>query len=315
MTLTASTGALTPLNAYEAVKDLVGFSQAEHTRFGTGWSVDDTCGCMGLGEMALMWARSGSGKSTWTLNLVRNTPQVPTLVVNMEMTPRRQMEWLTSMTFDLPVPGRQLEDVLRAGPSHPEFAAVMALLEQMGERYPHLHFATPSRPTADDIRVLLDDIEDSTGVRPQRVFLDHLGLMAGAEEGYAGYARNTANLHSLAMSEQLALIVLQQVGRGGGPDGGRNDGHRPVTFSDGLYTGEQDADWVYGLYRPDRDPQFKKSEHQFDDITDYWEMRNKYLAVAGQVVFQVIKNRPYGDVLEDGINFTYDSYTRRYTEF
>lgn len=310
--MTAQAGGLRPINAHEAVVDLVEFSRADHTRFGTGWSIDDICGEMGLGEMALMWARSSSGKSTWTLNVIRNTPQVPTLVVNMEMTPRRQVEWLTSMSYDLPVPGRELEGVLRWGSEDPRFAECMGKLEQVPEMYPNLHFATPSRPTVSDLRVLLDDIEDASGVRPQRVFIDHLGLMSGAEEGYAGYARNTADLHSLAMSEQVALIVLQQVGRGG--DGGKNDGHRPVTFGDGLYTGEQDADWVYGLYRPDRDPQFKKSIYQFDDPTDYYAMQDKYNAVKGRVVFQVIKNRPYGDTCEEGVTFLFDSHTRRYSE-
>lgn len=306
-------GTLTPITTNEAVLDLVAFAQEDHTRFGTGWSIDDICGRVGLGELALMWARSGGGKSTWTLNLIRNTPDVPTLVVNMEMTPRRQMEWLTSMTFDMPVAGREVETVLREGPANPKYAECVGLLEQMPERYPHLHFATPSRPTVTDLRVLLDDIEDATGVRPQRLFIDHLGLMAGAEEGYAGYARNTADLHSFAMAQQVAVVVLQQVGRGG-PEG-RNDGHRPLTFGDGLYTGEQDADWVYGLYRPDRDPEFKKAEHQFTNPEDYWLTRDRYMRVKGQVVLQVIKNRPYGDVCEDGITLMYDSHSRRYREY
>jgi hypothetical protein len=43
-------------------------------------------------------------------------------------------------------------------------------------------------------------------------------------------------------------------------------------------------------------------------------MRDKYMAVKGQVVYQVIKNRPMGDVCEDGITFMFDSYGRRYTE-
>lgn len=312
MLTTSPLAGLASVDAQGAVVDLVGFAQSNHTRFGTGWSIDDICGEIGVGEMALMWARSSGGKSTWTLNMIANTPEVPTLVINMEMTPRRQIEWLSSMTFHLPVPGRELETVLRRGPQDPHYGECIGLLEQMPERYPHLHFANPSRPTVSDIKVIMDDIEDATGVRPQRVFIDHLGLLAGAEEGYAGYAKNTANLHSLAMSQSIALIVLQQVGRGGAE--GRNDGHRPVTFGDGLYTGEQDADWVYGLYRPDRDPQFKKGQHQFDDPNDYWEMRDRYLAVKGQVILQVIKNRPYSDVHEEGITLMFESYTRRYTE-
>jgi replicative DNA helicase len=257
-------GALSPLDTSGAVHDLLDFARKDHTRFGTGWSIDDICGSIGTGEMALMWARSSAGKSTWYLNLVNNTPHVPTLVVNMEMTPRRQMEWLVSMSSDLSVPGREVEEVLRWGNEDPRFPELMSALEQMPDRFPNLHFVSPSRPTVNDLAVILDDIEASTGTRPLRIIIDHLGLMSGAEDGYQGYARLTAGLHSWCLKEDLALIVLQQVGRGGG-DAGRNDGHQAITFSSGLYTGEADADWVYGLYRPDRNPKFKKSRYEYAD--------------------------------------------------
>lgn len=308
-----SPGALSPLDTKGAVDSLIDYANTDHVRFGTGWSVDDTCGEVGTGEMALMWARSGSGKSTWYLNVIRNTPDVPTLVVNMEMTPRRQMEWLTAMTFDITTAGRDLEAVLRAGPQDDRYPEARGALEQMPDRYNHLYFVSPSRPTISDLGFLLDDIEDASGVRPQRVFVDHMGLMGGAETGYDGYVRTSSGLHSFAMKEDIAMYVLQQVGRSGG-DQGRNDGHLPVTFSSGLYTGEQDADWVYGLYRPDRDPKFKRSKYQFDDPEDYYQMVDKYNAVRGHVIFQVIKNRPFSEVCEDGITLIYDPHTRRYRE-
>lgn len=306
-------GPLSPLDTSAVVRDLVDYSGRDEVRFGTGWSIDDICGCIGTGEMALMWARSGSGKSTWYLNWIRNTPEVPTLVVNMEMTARRQLEWLTAMTFDLETPGRDIEEVLRAGEEDPRFTEVMSALEQMSDRYPNLHFVTPSRPKAVDLEILLDDIADSTGTKPVRVVIDHLGLVGGTEDGYQGYVKTTADLHSLALAQDVALVVLQQTGRGGG-DAGRNDGHLPITFSSGVYSGEQDADWVYGLYRPDRDPKFKRSEYQFENRLDYLNMREAYEKVRGLVVMQVIKNRPFGDVCEEGITFVYDSHSRRYTE-
>lgn len=306
-------GPLAPLDTSAAVRQLVDYANKDDVRFGTGWSIDDTCGCIGTGEMALMWARSGSGKSTWYLNNIRNTPDVPTLVVNMEMTPRRQMEWLTAMTFDLKTPGRELEEVLRWGPEDPRYVEVMSALEQMPDRYPNLHFVTPSRPRVGDLEVLLDDIDNATGTRPQRVFIDHLGLLGGTEEGYQGFSKTTADLHSFALGNDIAVVVLQQVGRSGG-DAGRNDGHLPITFSSGVYTGEQDADFVLGLYRPCRDPKFKKSQYQFSDPTDYWQMRDDYEKVKYTTVMQVIKNRPFGDVLEEGIELTYDPHSRRLIE-
>ena len=308
-----SPGALTPLTTDGAVHELLDRSRHAVQRFPTGWSMDDRCGQVGVGEMALMWARSSSGKSTWYLNVVNNSREVPTLVVNMEMTPRRQMEWLTAMANDLATPARDIEDVLTFGEDDNRYLPLVSALEDMPRKFPHLWFVSPSRPSVADIEVVMSDIEDSTGVRPQRVVIDHLGLMAGTEDGYSGYARVTANLKGLAMNHEVALIVLQQTGRGNG-EGGRNDGHLPVKFGDGLYTGEQDADWVFGLYRPDRNPRFKKDRHQFPDPTDYYQMLDDYERVRGLTIFQTIKNRPFSDLCEQGVHLMYHPHNRRFVE-
>lgn len=303
--------ALSPLDTAGAVRQLVDYADKDETRFGTGWSIDDTCGRVGTGELALMWARSSAGKSTWYCNVIANTPEVPTVVVNMEMTARRQIEWLLPMTFDLETPAREVEEVLRSGePGRHE--EVMSALEQLPERYPNLHFVTPSHPTVTDIEVLIEDIADQTGVKPMRVFVDHLGLMHDCAD-YQGYVRTAGDLHALALKEDVAMFALQQTGRGGG-DAGKNDGHLPVTFSSGVYAGEQDADWVFGLFRPERDPRFKRTEHQFPNYLDYQNMRADYEKVKGLSYLQVIKNRPYSDLCEEGLELIYSSHNRRLVE-
>ena len=308
-------GGLIPLNAGQAGDDLLDFVTRPDTRFGTGWSLDDSVGMVGTGELALMWARSGCGKSTWTLNVIRNTPEVPTAVFSMEMTPRRQLEWLTAMTYTMSTPGRDIEAVLREGPDDNRWNEVIAAVRKTREHYPVLHFVNPSRPTVADFNVVVSDIEDMTGVRPQRVFIDHMTLMQGAND-YNGVLRTAADLHSWAMAEDLAVYCLQQTGRGGsdGDKGVRNDGHIPVTLSSGLYAGEHDADWVFGMYRPDRHPKYKRRKEEFSMPSQYWEMNDELQTVKGLVVFQVLKNRPFGETLESGIELHYSSHTRRYTE-
>lgn len=305
-------GALVPLSTEEAASDLFDFVGRDDTRFGLGWSIDDTCGQVGTGEMALMWARSGAGKSTWMLNVIRNTPTVPTVVFNMEMTPRRQLEWLAAMTFDMTVSAREIEDVLREGPDDARYHETREAVAAMGHRYPDLHFVNPTRPDVTDLAIVLDDIDGVSGVRPRRVFVDHLTLMAGADD-YRGVSRTASELHDFAMKNDVALYVCQQTGRGGGDDG-RNDGHLPVTMSSGLYAGEQDADWLFGLYRPDKNPKYKKRREQFKDYQDYLDVRMELEKVRGLVIQQVIKNRPFGETLESGIEFMYDRHTRRYQE-
>ncbi len=306
----SESGALAPLDVGGAVQDLRAFSQVDHARFGTGWSIDDSCGMVGVGEMALLWARSSAGKSTLALNIIRNTPEVPTLMVNMEMTARRQVEWLTSMSYDIETPGRYIEDVLREGEEDRRYHELDQALKNMGERYKHLSFLMPSRPSVSDLKYVIDDIEDATGVRPKRVFIDHLGLMRDCTD-YSGYSKTAGALHSWAMSDDLALFVLQQTGRGG--ESGKNDGHLPVSMSSGLYAGEADADWILGLYRPDKNPKFKKSKYSMDP-DEYYQMLADYERVRGTTVLQVVKNRPFGDVLDDGIELQYQPHTRRLVE-
>lgn len=304
-------GALSPLGVADAVHDLKSFSQKDHARFGTGWSIDDSCGMVGVGELALVWARSGAGKSTVALNIIRNSPAVPTLVVNMEMTARRQVEWLTSMTYDIATPSRYIEAVLREGEEDNRFSELDQALLNMGELYQHLHFVMPTRPSVSDLQYVVEDIQDATGIRPVRVFIDHLGLMKGCTD-YSGYSTTAGALHSWAMNDDLALYVLQQTGRGG--DSGKNDGHIPVSLSSGVYAGEADADWIFGIYRPDKDPKLKKSRWQFDTPYEYQRMLDDYERVKGITVVQVIKNRPFSDVLETGIELTYQPHSRRLVE-
>lgn len=265
---------------------------------------------VGGGELALMWARSGSGKSTVTLNIVRNTPEIPTLIVNMEMTPRRQAEWLTAMTFDLGVPSRHVEDILKWGNDDDRYENVDYALKRMGEQYPDLHFWMPNRPTIPEIAYKVEDLAE-TGPRPTRVFIDHLTLMKGATD-YSGVVATSSGLHSWAMNEGLAVYVLQQAGRYAGD--GKNYGHLPVTLNDGVFGGEADADWVFGMYRPSRDPKYLRPRESYDDLEKFHRTQMEYDRVKNLVKFQVIKNRTFGDLLESGLDLWYSPQTRRLEE-
>lgn len=305
---------LSSFSADAAVADLFGFAAADVPRFDTGFSLDDTCGRIGPSEFALMWARSGSGKSTWLLNVISNSPKVPTVVFNMEMSPRRQMEWLCAMSFDLEVPAREMDDVLRAGTADPRYGELVSALKAMQTRYPDLSLvSSQSAPSLVDLAMEVDAIEDKTGVRPVRVFIDHLTLLKDARN-YENVTTMAAALHSWAMNEGLAVIAIQQTGRGSSDGASRNDGHLPVTLSSGIYAGEHDADWIWGLFRPERDPYFKKQRWDFKKEDDYLEMLHRYQQVKGIAKLQLIKNRPYGEVREQGIDLEYSAHNRRLIE-
>lgn len=259
-----------------------------------------------------MWARSGSGKSTWTLNVVRNTPSIPTVIFNMEMRPEQQVEWLTSMTFDLPVSSKEMEHVIRVGPDHPEFEVVATRVTDLANEYPNLAFYQPVRPTVTELEEMVRAAADEFGQEVQRVFVDHLELLDGAED-YQGLKGVAQDLHAWAMHSHVALYVLQQTTRAGG-EFGKNDGHIPITLSSGAYSGEADADFIFGLYRPDRNPEFRKTAADFKQQQAYQAMLDRKRRAENKAVLQLVKNRPYGDLCQDGIELQYTSYNRRFRE-
>jgi hypothetical protein len=299
------------MNASEVKADLIRFTQEARERYATGYSIDDACGKVGDGEMALIWARSGSGKSTWALNIVANTPHVPTVVVSAEMTPRRQFAWLTAMTVEgLPCQARNIEKVLRRGPDRDDrYPAVRAALDRTAETYPYLHFIMPSRPTIKELALTVYEVEDRTGMKVGRVFLDHMGLLDGCTN-YEAYEATAGDLAGWARQDDFGLYVIQQTGRSGGGDQ-RNDGHIPVTLSSGVYAGEAHADFIFGLYRPDRDPALHK---EFYDDNKNADRDRKLAAVKGLTRLQVIKNRPFGMTEERGVVLEYQPSTMRLEE-
>src|SRR6478735_3214815 len=114
----------------EAITEYIEASRNPETGIATGYTLDRECGTMHQGELALLWARTGAGKSTLLLNMLANTPDVPTVFFNMEMRARTMAEWFASMAFNLPVPYRSVADVIEAGAEHPAYERLMASLEK-----------------------------------------------------------------------------------------------------------------------------------------------------------------------------------------
>lgn len=304
-----------PLTMGEAAQSLADFATRGVQRTPTGFpTIDNKCGAPSVGELSLVWARSSAGKSTFYLNVIAQTPEIPTLVVNMEMTDRRQAAWLLGMSTPLPVSEREIEEVLR-DPEHPHHEEIAEELANLQERFPQLFFLSPNRPSVGDIEFAVQQLDDA-GCRPMRVFIDHIGLMAVESESREGYQKITAGLHRLALERHLSIFALQQVKRSGG-DGFANDGHVPITLGSGVYAGEADADFIYGLYRPDRNPLFAKSRESFEIAgkpDEYWRLRDEYEKVRNTTRLQVIKNRPYSELEQEGIVLKFDPYSKRLYE-
>lgn len=298
----------------EALDEYVDFCRRPDSGIGTGYSIDQTCGRMGPGELTLLWARSGAGKSTLMLNVLAATPDVPTVFFNMEMRSRALAEWLTTMSVNLGVSYTLLRELIQVGDEDPRYAEVMAKLDKAKvDNAPAVWFVEPRGPTVDDLARTVDQITVDTGIRPVRVLVDHLSLMHGARD-YEGVSRMGAELHQWCQDDDLALIVAQQTGRSGNEAGEKNNGHLPITLNSGLYAGEADADWIWGAWRPEKNPRFRKQQADFKNADDYHQSRAEYTRLRGLTRFAVIKNRPYGTVIEDGIDLWWDTDSRRLKE-
>ncbi len=298
----------------EAADDYLEMCRKPFGGIGTGYSIDEDVGPMSPGEMALLWARSSAGKSTLLLNILANTSTIPTVFMSMEMASVRLYEWLTCMAFRLDVPYKNLQGLINYGEEDPNYAKVLHQLEEARiENAPQVWFVEPRGPTVDDFARVVDDITVKTGIRPVRVMVDHLSLMQGARD-YEGVSTTSAQIHQWAQDDELAVVVAQQTGRGGNEQGQRNDGHLPVTLSSGLYAGEHDADWIWGVHRPERNPKFRKPAGDYKRADEYHSVQAERDRLKGLTVFSVIKNRPYGVLCEEGISLWYDNHTRQLKE-
>lgn len=297
----------------EALDQYIESSQNPDGGLGTGYSLDNECGLMSPGELGLVWARSGAGKSTLLLNIIHNTPDIPTVFFNMEMRARTMAEWLATMGGSLGVDYKVLAEVILNGEDDPRHLEVMEALEKSKAEAPKVWFVEPRSPDVDDLRRVVDEIAVESGIDPVRIMVDHLQLLRGTRD-YEGTTVMGERLHQWAQDDNLAVLCAQQTGRSGGASGERNDGHLPVTLSSGVFGGEHDADWIYGAWRPERNPHFRKSRGEFKKEDDFQQMLAEKRRVRGMTHFAVIKNRPFGTLMEDGATLFWNYTTRKLEE-
>lgn len=159
------------------------------------------------------------------------------------------------------------------------------------------------RPTFTD----LDDWLAVQPVKPRVVVIDYLSLMA--REKFSG--KDTDRIPRLA--EDLAVwtkrhglvtIALHQVGRQGDTSV-RVHGHAPITNEQLKYGGEEQADIVWGTYRPALEPVGNMNQEQalIEGVgADEWRLKADRVAAFREDTFlQLIKNRPGTMLCPQGI--------------
>lgn len=288
----------------DAIDELLRKASEGGERYPIGYSYDETHGRIGAGELGLILARTGVGKSTFVTNMLSRTAEVPTVFFSLEMGRAQVAAWLVCCTFNLSVPAKEIEAVLNPANDDPRYDEALAACLAFKRTFPHLHVVDPPVRTVKAFIETVDAIWDDTGVRPLRVVIDHLTLMHATQD-YAGVDATTKEMHRWARNDALAVLCLQQSPRNSGDGKTRNDGHLPPALASGIFGGEDSADWVWGLYQEGLDPKYR---------TQLAQMGSEYAQVANTTRFNLIKNRATGELNPLGLRLHYDHHSHRLTE-
>lgn len=132
-------------------------------------------------------------------------------------------------------------------------------------------------------KLKINEIEDLIRIADQRYFednpsklilVDYLGyIKTEGKSRYEELASLTAEIKQVAKRTKKVFVILAQVGRGE-----KNDGSKPVQFSDARDSGtiEENADILLGAYRPDLEQKLESRE---------------LITVMDDYHIQVLKNR------------------------
>lgn len=228
-----------------------------------------THGGIALGEVLMMLAYSGVGKTWWACNVVVNNPQVPVLFFSLEMQARALTQRLAAVAYE--VPTSKIEaDVAATGRSEH--------LERLVEDYPYVVIDdTPAHSLSGMHEAVVHATEMLDGVRPQLVLADYLELIkAGpASSGLEAVDKVSRNTKNFARQNDVAFVVLHQTNANEGariqegydrtPGSRVDNGHLPLTRKAARFGGDVAADYTIGVYRPALNPNMHESVRHFRD--------------------------------------------------
>jgi replicative DNA helicase len=235
-------------------------------------------------ETAMIMAYSSVGKTTIGLNIVRNNPGIPTLVISLEMSWRQVIARIVAMETGLST--QQIELDMKLGKIPP-------YVQQVIDRYPWLVCDdTPAITLKDAKASMRRATELLHGNQPRLVVWDYLELLGGAGLMNKSEAVDKAaqKLRDWHREFDTSGIVIHQVGKGS--DTG---GHKPLALDDGRYGGHQPMDYVVGAYAP-------RLERDLDE--------QKFRQVQPELYLQLLKNRS-GAAVPTGKKYHLDPVSMR----
>ena len=187
---------------------------------------------MAPGEILVMMARAGVGKTAWAVNVTHNLIEqgYQVLFFSLEMTDAQILLRLLQLYYGLP--RAIIEDGIKD--------EGVSFMKEFTEFATDLHIESQNNLTVGDIRLKTNQ------VNPDVIFIDYLQYVKGF--GSSPYEKATGTvmaLKALAKSEDVPIIVLSQTSRAGG------SGDTPVSMNMARDTGaiEETADYLLGAWR------------------------------------------------------------------
>lgn len=239
------------------------------------------------GDITMVIGRTEVGKTYFALNLISNMAQHGVLFLSLEMTVPQVFGRLACMAYDLDP--HQLESGLKANSKQS-----LKWIDRYAEENPGLYVWKPHNVEGagfDDFSIAISDYAEQMGERPRVVALDFLGLVR--RDAYSGaeqqrIPRLATEAERWTDAEGVSLLLLHQTGRANeGSPMIRNHGHIPLSMEDSMYGGEQHADYMFGLYRPEREP--PPPPDADDEEVESWAERVN--SSRDKVFVQLLKNR------------------------
>lgn len=230
------------------------------------------------GELAILAARPGQGKSAIALRMADHAAQsgFPTLIFSLEMSARENVQRMLAASAGVSLPA------IRSAKISPEQAGKLdAETGPNGLGGRALYFDGRVGQTASMVASTARLFARRHGVK--LVVIDYLGLLKPEDRTapkYLQIGESTKILKNLAMQAGISVLCLCQLNRE--PEA-RNDGKPRLSDLRDSGEIEQDADTVFMLHRRDDDP--KKPVHPIDFL-----IVKARSALCGTVELDFIRN-------------------------
>lgn len=202
------------------------------------------------GEVAIVLAKTGTGKSLWIENtfelMAQADPKLKFLFMSLEQT---KGDW-----FERAQRIRAFYKVAELGPTSLDDTEMDAFNERIQQEVfnwwtPRLMLTDKNRMTEEHIRSTLDDYEMEMGTKPDVLAIDYLGYLARGFRGKDRYEKTSEAVMAvkeIAKDYGVPVLLPHQVNRVG------KDGQRLETdMARDSGAVEETGDFVFALWNPD----------------------------------------------------------------